>query len=1105
MKTDKRYWFVLIIPIAAIIAIAVFLIPGHKHHDWDDDEEEEEEILTERSGFDITEEDIAAIPVGAPPVWGGNSPAVHVEPVPGITIDARENAFDRPTTVKFRPATTEEHEELSEAISQQLPSQSLLFAFDLDAGIEPMHRAPGNFSVELDLEELDIPEELWSQLCVCRLDESGIVQQYSRTLNDGIFRFESSKNCLWGITIGGLILASGVERACYLTALGVLPGIVSWWDLDSEYHGNCVELGFNDNRTGQFTIGFDPYATEHPHPDKYLKGLKRTKELADSLRTRAKILLSDERMQEHNPAFSQWPNNRAINYSIRLEAKLQELIEVHPELQRLLNDTELDTPKSIDDISKMIRYAKCYLKDVAQVKEPGEISKFYLGSGRFTGGQYGCYNHYLDLYPMIAIKYTDHYVKNKQVQTGTLHEDIMKVSIGHELFHHHQSAYVAFSLFRSKTWDECTASVLERDYAQWLFNKGKLMHNPQTTNLDWADRDHKEWLFAPLDNSLIVPTGFDFSAIGQLYRKTGLKLLVDIKDMIKGNRPVNLEEIDRVFCESVLPLYPINPSMLHDIFGYCEIGIQNYANCDKGYMLGELYEYIRDKYVPNAKLHDFLMYGTGFTDMMLLSYGWNIANAFKKGFHKDDVFLSKAFEEYCLTVMKQIVSRQQWLMLDGENFGRGARFYKDQAFMPDIPVSRQRPMVKLQCWERAGMFACRTAKLMPNSTDGNYNLLIIPHMDNGKEKAVKASILREDSLYAPNPYYLECDSNGMKSPTSVAMLFTDKMKNVSLSLDDYYTAVAYYEPKTKPTVRIESGGVTMELSEEPQGGLVENGLLTGLSFTVRNNKTGRENTIFKPVTGPRQTSIAIPDWQPGEEADITAYCRWYYLPDPDNHNIIYYSPKSEEVTANGDAGESAEVVFDQSVRITSLLMDLSLTSPMNERDARDAGMTEEEHQAMNDDYARAFRCDARLCLRKDGTFTVTIPPMSGSFDKNYNGEAAHVAITTSGATFEGKGEWHYDSGNPYSRLTVGNAAMEAATFTQRWTVTGHDETSSGNYDLSFTASGGTYDMTVEIKDGKCKDFKITFSKCRVKGSGSDSGQTASIDENMEGLSIEGRQ
>ena len=51
MKTNKKYWLVLLLPITAIVIIAVFLIPGKKHHDWDDDEEEEEAV-----GIPIDEE-----------------------------------------------------------------------------------------------------------------------------------------------------------------------------------------------------------------------------------------------------------------------------------------------------------------------------------------------------------------------------------------------------------------------------------------------------------------------------------------------------------------------------------------------------------------------------------------------------------------------------------------------------------------------------------------------------------------------------------------------------------------------------------------------------------------------------------------------------------------------------------------------------------------------------------------------------------------------------------------------------------------------------------------------------------------------------------------
>lgn len=1119
MKTDKRYWFILIIPIAAIIAIAVFLIPGHKHHDWDDDEEEEEELRTERSGFDITEEDIAAIPEGEPPVWGGNSPAIHEEPVPGIVIDARENAFDHPTTVKFRPATTEEHKELSKAICQQLPSHSLLFAFDLDAGIEPMHRAPGNFSVELDLEKLDIPEELWGHLCVCRLDESGIVQQYSRTLSDdGIFRFESSKNCLWAITaMVGTCLANGLTTGLtsklvwniIIPVAGAAPYLRRWWSLNSEYGDELVELGVDDHKLGQFTVGFKPSDTDHPYAEKYLKGIRRIQAIQASLKVKARNALDNEHRLEREHSFSLWSNSNAVRDSIRYNALLQSMIDNHDELQKLsMNDT-LKTPESIMNICMMIRFAKSYLKNVARVKEPGDLSRFYFGGSTIADDQSGAYKHFLDVCPMIGIDYCSSngtYIQKGtgKVQVGTEAEDALKITIAHELFHHHQSAYVWFSLFRSKTWDECTATVLERDYAKWLYDQDKLSKRPEELEAYYADTKEKEWLFAPLDNSLIIPTDFNLSVVGTVYRTSGLKLLGEIKDMVEGDRPLNYKEAERMLLETLYPMTPLGIPvyMWRDILGFCNgIGqavTMSYANCDKGYMLGEFYMYIRDKYKPDARLHDFLMYGTGFTDMLLLSAGWNIANAFKEGFKVGDEFLYRAFEEYCGTVMGEIVKRQKGLMK-----GDQGKYYRDQAFKPNLPISREQPIVKLQCWERAGMFACRTANFMPADSCDLYNLFLVPHMYNGKENAVKAFILRGDSAYSSTPYYLECDSNGMKSPTSVALLFTDKMKNLDLVVSDYYNAVAFYAPKEKPETEMVSGGVRMKTYELPSDEMMRNNYVTGIAYTVKNNKTGRENTVLKTLVDPDTPVIAIPDWQAGEEADISTYCRWYYQPYA-NDAAIYYSPKSEEVTANGDAGESAEVVFDQSVRITSMMGDMSLTTVLNMRDAREIGMTEEKRKEINDDYARSFRCDARLCLRKDGTFTLTIPPISGSFDKTFDGETAHLVITTSGATFDGKGEWYgYDPGNPYSRLTVDNADMEGTTVTQRWKVTGHSENSNGNYDITFSASGGTYSMSAEIEDGKCKNLKITFSKCHLKGNASDDGENASIDEDRENLDIIG--
>lgn len=995
----------MLIPVVAIIAIVVFLIPRNKHHDWDD--EEEEENRTERSDFDITEEDIAAIPEGEPPVWGGNSPAVHEEPVPGITIDARENAFDHPTTVKFRPATTEEHKELSKAISKQLPSHSLLFAFDLDAGIEPMHRAPGNFSVELDLEKLDIPEELWGHLCVCRLDESGIVQQYSRTLSDdGIFRFESSKNCLWAITaMVGTCLANGLTTGLtsklvwniIIPVAGAAPYLCRWWSLNSEYGDELVELGVDDHKLGQFTVGFKPSDTEHPYAEKYLKGIRRIQTIQASLKVKARNALDNEHRLEREHSFSLWSNSYAVRDSIRYNALLQSMIANHNELQELsMNDT-LKTPESIMNICMMIRFAKSYLKNVARVKEPGDLSRFYFGGSTIADDQSGAYKHFLDVCPMIGIDYCSSngtYIQKGtgKVQVGTEAEDALKITIAHELFHHHQSAYVWFSLFRSKTWDECTATVLERDYAKWLYDQDKLSKRPEELEAYYADTKEKEWLFAPLDNSLIIPTDFNLPVVGTVYRTSGLKLLGEIKDMVEGDRPLNYKEAERMLLETLYQMTPlgIHVYMWRDILGFCNgIGqafTMSYANCDKGYMLGEFYMYIRDKYKPDARLHDFLMYGTGFTDMLLLSAGWNIANAFKEGFQVGDEFLYRAFEEYCGTVMGEIVKRQRNLMK-----GTQGQYYRDQAFKPDLPVSREQPIVKLQCWERAGMFACRTATLQPADSSDLYNLFLVPHMYNGKEEAVKAFVLRGDSAYSSTPYYLECDSNGMKSPTSVALLFNDKMKNLDLVVSDYYNAVAFYAPKEKPeTEMVSGGGVRMKTYELPSDELMRSGYVTGIAYTVKNNKTGRENTVLKTLADPDTPVIAIPDYQAGEEADISTYCRWYYQPYP-NESTIYYSPKSNQETASVSEGD---VLVDENFRMY-IFLDMNMWDE-NSEEMRNSGYALEQMRQMS--------TTAHLVIKPDGVFSLSIKPVQYTLSKSTGeGYSESRTVNVSGVEISGRG------------------------------------------------------------------------------------------------------
>ena len=188
---NNYYWF-LLLPIAALVVVAILLIPRSKGHDWDDDEDDEDNPRTEarrgngNSAVDrFTDDELRNFPTPPDPAWGGNSPAFRKEVAPGVIISARENAFEQPTNVRFRLATKAEDEWVAALAEQQLEQHIPLFSFDLDAGLAPGQHMPGTFNVEMDLEEMDVPEDIWDALCVSRVDEKGYIQEWNCRVKDG--------------------------------------------------------------------------------------------------------------------------------------------------------------------------------------------------------------------------------------------------------------------------------------------------------------------------------------------------------------------------------------------------------------------------------------------------------------------------------------------------------------------------------------------------------------------------------------------------------------------------------------------------------------------------------------------------------------------------------------------------------------------------------------------------------------------------------------------------------------------------------------------------------------------------------------------------------
>lgn len=938
-STKNSYYWFLLLPIAALVVLAIVLIPKSKHHDWDDDDEDDEtsEVVSGSDGPELE--------------WGGNSPAFRKEVAPGIVISARENAFEQPTEVEFRFATEDEDKMVGKKVEQQLEHQVPLFTFSLDAGLEPTQHIPGTFNVEFDLEELEIPEELWAGLRVCRVDDYGNLQEWACRVKDGKFSFDTDRNCLWAITCFTVAaaLAAKLGTAASLTiglviAASGIPHGFSYLALRTGY-GNkpFVYDHFEVPHYGTIRMGFCPEDTEHPEAQKFLEMAqdaekrilnhqKKAQREADEARDYERTLRNaDNPIPIYHDTESRFSFSKI--YTKRL-ANDDELIE-------LLKTIREEMPQSILDVEQMVQTSITYLRDVQQLKLPGSMCGLYLGDKDIVDGKglaLGAYNHYLDMDPWIGILYAGKYVvadgpvirvegrSHRLNRIDETEKDKLQMCICHELFHHFQGSYVLNSVFRDLRLAESTASVLEHDFTDWLYRKGTLTYDPRTregdSKLEFVDRSPKEWLFGSLCEP-VTPSSVKFDQLGNLI-KASIVAMARLKVQENSHQPFMdpsyTAEADRAAKEALEELSNrarLTKDQLKDIGGFLGEHFGG-PNCDVGYMLGDFIDYLRRHKMPSNKLYYILEYGSG----------WNLAEALKQGFLiESDADFYQFYEGFIKQYLKDIVKRQDYFVTR-DTF---KIFYRGQLCEP-YEVDPQNCVQELSCWSHPGAYACRTLKIKSKRPEDVYNLLLVPSigLKGDGEKAIKAVILKEDSLFARTPYYLEADSNSNHSPEHVALLFTDQFKGylTGRSLydssravldddNDYYDAVAYFAPTEKPRISPSADGqFEFELAERPGEILMKKEYVTGVEFVLKDNKTGKPVDSLKvkfpaDKREPTKGLLTYPNRQVGEDPDVSGFARWYYQPDP-NDTTCYYSPWSKE----GDG--SSGLIIDNDTRVSNM-------------------------------------------------------------------------------------------------------------------------------------------------------------------------------------------
>lgn len=124
-----------------------------------------------------------------------DAPAVHVEPMPGITIDAPAGALDRERTFTANVLGDSEIAAIEPALQEM--SLVALGGYDIDADMTEtdLFYEPATFS--FDLEELGIPEDLWDSVGMVAVGEDGVPFMVASELDGETLRVETRHNMSW--------------------------------------------------------------------------------------------------------------------------------------------------------------------------------------------------------------------------------------------------------------------------------------------------------------------------------------------------------------------------------------------------------------------------------------------------------------------------------------------------------------------------------------------------------------------------------------------------------------------------------------------------------------------------------------------------------------------------------------------------------------------------------------------------------------------------------------------------------------------------------------------------------------------------------------------
>lgn len=843
----RKYAYWVLLALMACLAVACIDWRGGHHNEEGNNVKEPESILDR-----VTEEDLNSFNPDIPLTKGsGQSDAFTMHPFDEMTISAPAGAFDQNPDIHVSVASGQQLQAAEDKLAELMPDHELLWGYDIDAGLPSDSVLPGKYTVKINLNKLDIPEELHQAIRMVRMDDKGNLLPLNSRVKDGVICYEACQN--------SMIVIVGTPVLIGLTAWGLYDGSIGLPVRLKMISHDLMQVPVTDP-FGNFNVLFRFSQTENG--DRIKEYIAKNDELEKRLADLEEQAQKDYDKAHPTQSLCQWLENaeKKRERQVGRENLYYQLVSADPEVKRLVKDPDIELPRSVLDVIKATRLANRFSRDPAGLgMKPLSYSyNVYLvpqgdmGKGEETTlakfqPQMYWRNHWeypipipkaVDQWGYILVNIDSYLKKSGSKYTyAPINLDATCVTMAHEISHAFECEYVHCVWVTNTQFFEAIGSMTEHWFAAWMKKKGYL-NIEDTESKEAAER---------LNYS-------NKKLSGQFY---AWPLELDYpKNLIGKDKPLLGEDI------------PSN------------IG---------GYALGDLVQYLCDhkKKVSFDHIMKNYSYDKNFLQDLMDIFGFERKSEF-----------TPYYEQVCMNRMPEIVETQTSMCAMEEN--------KNLLLQP-IEHSPSQCVQRLENLGHNGTtkaypFAVKVMKILctgnPDKTP--YSLFAVPSTKIFDHELM-FTFLEGDSLQqAEDSLFTEPCKKKYVDSAKAAIFYREFAHLATFDNNYYIDVVALYQPKEPKVLGLteDDMGLRVYTGDKPDASLLqdpENPYVSGMQMVVINNKTKQKQLLNVPLRKCGQ-EVEIPLASIGitksDDIDICMRTRWYYRY---GYGKFCYSPATERV------------------------------------------------------------------------------------------------------------------------------------------------------------------------------------------------------------------